>query len=253
MGRCSRRTVLGGAVVSVLVPGWALAAQRHYAVVCLIGNRLEVVQPQMTIGSNIDRNRRQALDDSAGAFDRYAGAAVERALRRADPASRVTLLALPPSALHDQPEKLFDGKQVGLPGAVVDAIEKGRMSHVILLTKHRGDMKAPIVGTTTGMGKVRGIGYYVDAHTPLVSVESGRHGTGFLAPFVYLRATLIDAQTGDIVRDEIVEGAENYANAGRDSDSNAWDYFNAEDKLKVLRRLLDKELDRAIPALAAGG
>lgn len=252
MTLCSRRALIGCTAASLWVPSWAPAAARHYAVLSLIGNQLEVVQPQMGVGSNIDRNRRHVLDGGGGLFDRFASAAVERAVRRADPSARVTLLAMPPSSLHDQPERLFDGKQVGLPGAAIQAVEQGRMSHVILLTKHRGDMKAPVVGSTVGMGKVRGVGYYVDTHTRLVAVDSGQRGAGFLAPFVSIRATLADAQSGDIQRDELVEGAENYSNAVRDSNSNPWDIFSAEDKVKVLRRLLEHELERVIPLLVSG-
>lgn len=227
------------------------AAQRHYAVLALVGNRIEIVQPQESVGSNLDRNRRHVLEDASGSFDRYASAGVERVLKRVAPDDKVTLLAMPPSSLHDQPEKLFDGKQVGLPGAVIDAIDKGRVSHLILLTKHRGDMRAPLLSTATGIGKVRGIGYYVDSHTPLVHLQSGRGAAGFLAPFVSIRGTLVHGETGDILREELVEGAETYSNAARDSDSNPWDMFSAEEKLVRLRRLLDQQLDRVIPGLVA--
>jgi hypothetical protein len=245
------RRLLCGAIVA-LPSMQVLAAQRHYAVLALVGNRIEVVQPQEAIGSNLDRNRRHVLEDASGSFDRYASAGEERVLKRVAPDDRVTLLSMPPSSLHDQPEKLFDGKQVGLPGAVVDAIERGRISHVILLTKYRGDMRAPLLNTATGIGKVRGVGYYVDSHSRLTNVESGRSGAGFLAPFVSIRATLVSGETGDILRDELIEGAETHSNAARDSDSNPWDMFSAEEKISRLRRLLERQLDRVIPELLSG-
>jgi len=46
-----------------------------------------------------------------------------------------------------------------------------------------------------GIGRLAGIGFYIDRFYPLKDVETGHHKTGFYSPYAYLRYTLIDTDS----------------------------------------------------------
>ena len=77
-----RRALL--ALVLLACAGLAAAAPRTLAVLSLIGDKIEVVVPQMETGSRLDRNRRAGLGDQSGAFDHYTLKAAAEAVAAID-------------------------------------------------------------------------------------------------------------------------------------------------------------------------
>ena len=130
------------AVLAWMAAGSANAAPITMAVLSLIGDKLEIVVPQMATGSRLDQNRRAALDDQSGAFDRFTLKAAADAIAKVDSRIATELIGMAPSRLHDQPERIFDGKQVALPGAIVDELERLKANYLLLITKHRDDSGA---------------------------------------------------------------------------------------------------------------
>lgn len=124
----SRRELLGCAV-ALFAAGRAVAQSRRWAALSLVGNKIEIVGARAEIGSRLSQNRRRRFDDAEGTLDRYVLQAVERAMRAQDRSASLAMLALPGSVLYDQPERAFDGRQVALPGNVVDALIATRASH----------------------------------------------------------------------------------------------------------------------------
>ena len=234
-----------------LWPCGVRAMPRRFAALSLLGDRFEVVHAQQGIGSNLDRNRRRAFDAGAGTFDGYALQAVESTLQRSEPGTRLTMLSLPTtSRLYQEPERIFDGKAVVLPGSVVDALDASKATHLLLLTKMRDSARVPLVDGSTGYGTVRGLGFYGDTETRFTRRDSGETAAGVLAPFAYLRLSLVDVASGDIVREQLVRAMRTYFPAGRDV-IDPWDVLTAEQKVGALKRLIEEELARAVPALLA--
>ena len=151
----------------------AQPARRRYMVVSLLAGRLHIVTARDSVGSNIDRNRRNELADQNRAFDHSALAALAAGIEAEDPGAHVDLISLPESPLHDKPEQLISGDSVALPGHLVDALDKARSSHLLLVTKYRAEARMPVVSGSIGTGWLSGVGYYIDHSTPLRMADSG--------------------------------------------------------------------------------
>jgi hypothetical protein len=228
---------------------YASAQARRYAVLSLVGDKVEVVFAQPGVGSRIDRNERRAFDDAEGTLDRFVLKAVDDALRRADGGAPPVMLSMKGSSLYDRPDRLFQGRQLALPGAVVDAIEASKVTHLIVLTKLRDEPRVPLLNQNVGTGTVRGLGFYIDNSIDLVDREIGSYGTGLLAPFVYLRLTLVDVSTGEAVRDELVREMETHSVAGEPKATRAWEVLSAEQKVDRLQRLIQRAVGQGLGRL----
>ena len=252
----SRRKLLVGAAALSAV-GRVGAQSRRWAALSLVGDKIEIIGARPEIGSRISQNRRRWADDAESTMDRYVLQAVDRAVRAQDRGATVAMLALPGSALYDRPERAFDGRQVALPGKVVDALIDGRASHLVLLTKLSDSARVPLYDTTAGVGSVHGIGFYIDPDLRLImrsaGATAGHSADGLLAPFVYVRVSLVDVQSGEVVREELVREMRSYATASNPKASGPWDVLSAEEKVDVLRKMIDQSIGEAIARLLRAG
>ena len=251
MHRLRRSIVLG--TVALPAVGRAAGQARRYALLSLVGNRIEIVDARPEIGSRLSQNRRRFFDDVEGTLDRLVAQAVAAAVNKEGRGAPLSMLALPGSALYDQPERAFDGRQVVLPGSVVDALEAGKFSHLLLVTKVRDAVRLPLYDSTAGVGAVQGIGFYVDPDLRLRIVETGHAGFGVLAPFVYVRISLVDVASGEVMRDEVLREVRTYATAEKPDAVNPWEVLSAEQKLEALRQLIQKSIGDAALRLLSGG
>lgn len=228
------------------------AAPRTVAVVSLIGDKLEVVYPQMTTGSRLDQNVRHAIDDRGGEFDRFTLGAVAQAIAEVDLSIGTALISMGPSSLHDRPDKLFEGKQAVLPGRVVDELERLRAQYLLLVTKHRDETKLQFTNTRTGVGTVRGIGFYIDLEKRVRLESSGAEAAGLLAPFAYFRLSLVDVQTGLLVREEKVTLMDVLPMAGRVGVTEPWQLLDAKQKVAHLEGMIKRGMKENMRALLEG-
>lgn len=247
----SRRKVLAGAAASCVV-GRVGAQSRRFAALSLVGDKIEIVGARPEIGSRISQNRRRWADDADSTMDRYVLRAIERAVRAQERDASVAMLTLPGSALYDRPERAFDGRQVALPGAVVDALIGGRVTHLLLVTKMHNEAKVPLYDQTVGVGTVAGIGFYVDTDLRLQMRDTGHAADGVLAPFVYVRVSLVDVQSGEVVREELVREMRTHPTASNPKAVGPWDVLSAEEKVDVLRKMIDESIGAATARLVRG-
>lgn len=252
-----RRQVLrGGAAAAVLAwpaLGVRAAEPRQFAVVSLIGNELVFVYSTLVTGSSMDRNAHQALPDPAGTFDKLALAAMDKAIERAEPGAKVSVIGVGPSALHDQSERLFDGSAVALPDALVTEIERSGASHLLLLTKHRAEARLALAHSHIGMGMLSGVGYYIDRQKALRVISTGQTGQGLLAPYVHARLTLAEARSGRVLRQANIAASRVYSVAAQPAAVQPWEVMTETEKVTRLRALLETQLAQAVPQVLAAG
>ena len=250
-----RRLLVTGAAALAATAGVRAQAPelRRYAVISLIGDQLVLVYANRVTGSSLDRNLRRPPPDANGSFDKFALTAVGQAIERADPKAKVSLLGVGPSPLHETPEKLLDGKTMSLPGSLVTALDQMQATHVVLLTKYRGETNIPLRRERIGIGSLRGLGYYIDGSPSLRMADTGKSGEGLLAPYVYVQLTLADARTGAVLRQQTVAAAQAYAVAEHDTAVDPWDVLTSEEKISRLRRLLETQLADETAKLLAHG
>ena len=243
------------ALISVTARADSLAAASKYAVLSLIGDSMTIVTYAKAAGSHIDQNQHQSIPLADPAFDHAAATAIEDALRRISPQVPVVLLSTSSPALFNDQQKLFDGSRVVLTDVLGDSLRSAGATHLVLVTKHRAETR---VGARSGgsgsmslgSGYLEGLGFYIDRQLSTKRGDSGERGRGFLAPYVYVKISLIDLASSTMAREEVVT-ASRMISAARSADGDPWGAMTATQKAEVLRRLIDGEMHRAIPLLIA--
>lgn len=240
-----------------LAMGWCVALSgpsmaapdRSFALVSLIGDKLEVVMAMPGTGSSLDRNRREVIADARGVMDTVALRLALAAVQKAEPSAKAVALGLAPSALHERQDRLFDGDSVALPGALVDALVNAKASHLLLITKRRAEARVPFADGHRGVGQVQGLGFYVDFQQGVIRGDNLDLVRGFIAPFAYLRLSLVDVSSGKVLAQEAVEGMRTVPATQDANQQSAWDAMTAAQKVTALERLLREQLNESVAKL----
>jgi hypothetical protein len=222
------------------------SAPRTYAVMSLIGDKISVVGHRATVGSSIDRNRQGAMTVQGHALDDMAVLAASDAISRFDPPASIVMLASNDPTLYELQDELFEPQQRSralLASAIRDPIQGQHATHLILIRKHRGDAAMRMQVQYVGSGKLEGVGFYVDPTLPTRNLETNEIGSGFLAPFAYIKVTLVDANSMAVIREQTVEES---ATMLTGKSLNPLDALTPAQKTAALRSLIVK-------ATAGGG
>src|SRR5688572_894110 len=96
------------------------AAQRHYAILSLVGDEMVIVQRGLEPGSRLDTNSRQAVQMPDASIDRAVVLAVEDGVRKAEPGAGTTLLVSRRQSVYDAVTRALD--KGGSTSAAVEAV-----------------------------------------------------------------------------------------------------------------------------------
>ncbi|MCK9685748.1 hypothetical protein [Scleromatobacter humisilvae] len=249
----SLRFLLGLAAIlpALASPAHAQAPQAptSYAVISLVGDRLDVVTYQPKIGTLMDANSHSVLRFSEDLLDTVALRAVNRAMKATLPGADVALLAATePSTFADQ-SAFFEGDHVKLPREVAEAVHRENVATLVLLTKHRGEAKLTVSDGYLGGGKLEGLGFYIDSNMPMESADKQHHSYGFIAPFVYVDVSLVDVASGRLLRQTTIKATETIMSADNPQGADSWGAMTAKEKVAALSGMLSENLAAAIPHL----
>jgi hypothetical protein len=221
----------------------------RYAVLSLIGDALTIVTYQSSTGSSMDTNRHESIPMTGAPFDKTALKATDAALRKLDPETAIVLLTASSPSLYQEQEKLFSESRLTVPEEIVNALRRSGATRAIVLTKYRGDARLDAENRHLGSGKLSGLGFYVDRQHRLSRSDTGERGVGFLAPFVYVRLSLVDVATLAVLREEIVTAATTLSAARSKDTANPWDVLTPAQKVESINSMTTREVARAIPVL----
>lgn len=242
---------LFAAILILALPGAALA-QRHYAVLSLVGDEMMIVQREMQTGSHLDTNSRQSVTMPDATIDRAMLLAVDDAVRRAEPGAQTSLLVSRRQAVYDAVARALDkGSTAAAFEAVrsVVATAKGA-THLILVTKYRGPTRVRIANGTIGHGTLEGVGFYVDYGSTARSYLTSDAERGVISPYAYMRISLIEIASGKVLAEERVLGSKAHTvDAGTIGD--AWNVLTAQEKDRRLQEVLREEAARVVPTVIA--
>ena len=223
------------------------AAQRKYAVLSSVGDRITVVTRNMSTGSNVDTNKREPMELSGPGLDNAVLLAAEDGIRKADPAGQALLLA-PRTSLSEQAGAAArDGSVEKWVADVRGQLAPLGATHVIVISKHRADARLNVGRGSTGTGKLEGLGFYLDTSYQAQDDYGAQGARGFLASYAYLVMRVVELQSGKQVGEQVVM-ASNAAVPGADTTS-AWESLSPEKKVAALRELATKEVEATMPAL----
>ena len=239
----------GTAWLGMATAAEAAEAPRTYAVISLIGDKMNVVTYQKSTGSGIDRNRRETVDITDGLFDKIALSTIEKALNAQPDKPRSLLFELAAPSLFSRQDRFFDDGKLILPEAVHAALKGDGATHLLLVTKFRAEARMQANGSKLGSGVVEGIGFYVDHVSPMISGETRRKSNGFLAPYAFMRLSLVDLGSSTVLRQKFIEASTMVITADTKDAYNPWDTLSSAEKVEHLRYLIDTELAKGVASL----
>lgn len=247
-----RRTLLAAAAAfgSCLSAGaQAQAAIRALGVFSVLGDSVQAIWPDEKPGaSRLEARGNESLNFKGIGFDLIALRTARQVLEGALPSARLVLFKSPVDMTPAEQRALADGAaRAELPGWMVKTLEENKLSHLLIITRHRGAINANTGDNIDiGRGAVEGIGFYMDTLYTMQNTTTGALSTGLLAPYSQIRFTLMDAVTGDILN--AYEVRESYAYASPDVKvaADPWSFMTASDKVKVLRELVEVGVKRGV-------
>ncbi len=243
----ARRLVLVALLAAVAPVTWAQTAMKAVGVFSLLGDSVQVsVSTEAPKDTRIERTDRYGFEAKGIGFDNIALRTFRDLLQKNQPKALVELYKAPaPLSPEEQRTIGLGAANAELPAWIVQAIDAKRLSHIILITRNRGEVNVRTAnGTSIGRGTALGIGYYIDTLYETRNLETGAMSAGALAPYVHVRMTLMDAQSGDVLRTyEVREGQLIGDQQGKGS-SDPWSFLTGEQKVSILRNQAETSLER---------
>lgn len=252
----TRRRVLAAMAAACLATsaGHAEAqAARSYAFMSLIGDKLTVVAPRTGTGTSLDRNQHQDFATTDDGLDVAAMRAAEAVVQRADAGAPTMLYATRDPKLFALQEALVEseGLSAELAQSLKQLLADSKATHLVLITKSRSDARIPVQDGHIGVGRLTGLGFYVDRHTVIRNVDNGHKSTGFVAPYAHLRLSLLDAKTLQGIRQVATRDATRL-DANPTSIRGPWADLSAQQKVEALQKRVTESVTQAMPALLGG-
>lgn len=244
------------AAVSLMLVCLAASAQdgRRYAVLSLVGDKMLIVQREISTGSRLDKNTRMLVELPDNSIDRAITLAVDDALRRADPASQPILLASQRADLYEASYQSMERRDgvARVYQAVKPIVAKTQATHLILVTKHRHRAMLRLRDGHVGEGFLEGVGFYVDHGTMMRGVDTNDAESGFIAPFGYMKLSLIELASGRVIAQEHVVGSDAAMPIPRERNvGNAWQRLTDQEKVARLTSVIRDGASRAVPMVLA--
>jgi TPR repeat protein len=225
-----------------------------YAVLSLIGDKISLVGHAKTVGSHVDQNLHETITMNSRALDNAAVLAASNAVKRVDARATTVMMTSNDPKLYELQQRLFEGQDESnaLLGSVKAMLLGQNATHLVLITKHRGDARLRLAHEYVGSGTIEGVGFYSDSSYAVRDSEKGGLGNGFLAPFAYVRVTLVDVKTMAVIRQRSVEESTTLSNAHAKGSLSPWDILTAEQKVTTLQKIIGAAMDRVVPEVVAG-
>jgi len=240
------------AALLLAVGAHAAPAASNYAVLSLVGDKLDVVTYQPAIGSQLDNNSHIPVVLPQDELDLSALKAINRTLKASVPGAQVTLLAASrPEDFADQ-DRIFSGDRVTLPAEIDAAMRREGATALLLVTKHHGEARLQLADGITGSGRVAGLGFYLDGRMHLKNQDTGARSIGYIAPFVNIDVSLVDLATGTVMHRKTISTGQVIGAYHSADGTNAWDALSGAEKVSVLTNMLTTEVAAAVPALLGG-
>jgi hypothetical protein len=224
-----------------------------YAVLSLIGDKLNIVIAQMQTGTRLDINQRDSINIDNAVFDNAAVSAVAIAVRKINPKAELAAINTRSAVLFEKHRALFaqSGDNILIPDAIRDALKAQSATHLFLITKRRDDANAQFTdGSSDGKGQLEGLGFYLDGSMTTKVSETGASGRGFVAPYAYINIALIDVASSRVIKKEKVTVSNPVSAGAAEKDiGNPWAALSSADKVRLVDFLVRREVERVVPEL----
>ena len=210
-----------------------------------LGHEMTIVTRRSSAGSNVDTNKYAVYKLGDDGFDK---AFVDHV---------AAIAAAGNAQLHVA--RFMLGADDDTDGRGDDALVRMAIEHVkefapgdllLVLVPRRMAINFPVLTGSGGDGKAAGLGGYVDPDRDWMATARNYDDAGTLAMFANFRVAVIDPTARRIVASDDIATGE--ARSGKGSTGQTpWDALTAQQKVELLKKLVNGELDRVvIPQLA---
>jgi hypothetical protein len=243
------------ALLSLLLIGVAQAqgsAETPYkkvAVTSLIGDVITVDTYRMRVGTMVDTNHQTKMPVQSPVFDEVAMKAASDAMNKTLPSTSLATLA-PPAADSDlDPARFLIDGRIASSHRMVVALRDAGFTHLLVITKQRAPARLKVSGTAVGSGYLQGIGFYLDDSFKVQRVDTLERAVGLIAPYVYIKLALVDLNSLQQVREQVITENTTSSAAGHKEAFGAWEALTSEQKVSLLEKLIRDNVTAATPRL----
>jgi hypothetical protein len=218
------------------------SALRRLGVVSLLGDSVRIVA----------RETQEAVFKDVG-MDAVVFDSVDRAVLARLPQAELRHFRAPADV--DVRDQLALGtaaaRRAELPAWVLEAASEAGLSHVLLATSSTGAMEFRTgLSEVVGSDVVTGIGFVVSGSGRSKNLQTGAVATGYLAPFVQMRLTLIDLASQRVVHTTSL--SQGYIVGPQETEApDPWRFMNRQQKAKALDGLLREVVARGMEEVLA--
>jgi hypothetical protein len=158
-----------------------------------------------------------------------------------------------PLSASAQRQLAEDARGGGLPPWIIAGINQHKLSHVILVTRNRGDTNLRTAdGEALGRTRVDGIGFYLDGEYSVRNPQTGVVNTGIIGSHVLVQLTMMEVESAEIVRSYLINDQRLLTGKEAIQSGQPWDQLSSEEKVQALRGSLDQSLKRVLPGFIKG-
>lgn len=224
-----------------------------YAVLSLIGDKLDIIVARQQTGTRVDANLRESIAISNAVFDNAAVSAIAEAVRKINSKAELAAINTRSPVLFEKQRELFaqSGDKILIPDAIRTAVKNQNATHLFLVTKRRDDASAQFVGgSSDGKGRIEGLGFYLDGSVSTKVSETGDGGRGFIAPFVYIDIALIEMASSKVIsKEKVVASRPVSAGQAVKDVGSPWDALSSAEKVRLVNAIIQDEIARVLPGL----
>lgn len=219
------------------------------AVVSLIGDAITVDEYVGQTGTMFDPLTHQTFAVSSPLFDQTALLSAQDALKKLYPVAQVATLAPPRAGSDSDPAKLLATGKVDPANPLIAALRKEGYAQLIVIEKLRAPARMQLRSESVGRGHVKGLGFYVDRKYEIRKIDTGDTTTGFIAPYAYIKLSLVDMDKLAVLRDSPIIQDRVEADFNFRAGVSPWDALTPAQKTKMLRELVTRGVANALPVL----
>lgn len=249
-----RAALLFGAAC-MIAAGRAQAADatpRKYAILSLVGDQVTMVTHRWTVGSTMDNNIQQPADMPNAMLDDTVAEAAGKEIVRIEPGSKAVVLAWRDPAVFKLQDSLLspDANPQSPQTMLQGFLKQAKATHLLLVTKHRAEIQIANLNNSALTGKLRGLGFFVNLASNTVDRATQESGHGLFAPYAYLTFSLVDADTGKVLRQQSVRHAITWTGIGTEAVP-AWNVMTNAQKFDALQRITGDAVAKGVTAVLA--
>jgi len=219
------------------------------AVASLIGDVMTVDTYRPRVGTGIDSNHHDVFPFHTPVFDHTALFAAGDALTQLNPAAAVVSPAVPAPGSDSDPARLVVDGKVAPSNAFISSLKEQGFTHPLTITKLRPPARLHLSGNTVGSGNLQGIGFYVDNDYRTSRGDTGETGRGFTAPYVYIKPTLVELGSLQLLGEEAIMASVARSAARNKDGFSPWGAMTPEQKVGMLKSLIKRHVTEAVPLL----